>query len=128
MKISSIMPAFAMTACIAGCSSPPAAEVSKSEMQAIRTAHDQTRPGMPKDAVLQGYKAGNTLKLGSSLIDGVTIEEWKAEAFRDEKNRKDMLVTFLYFCNDQFVDQSDSRIDFRNNPELVDRWKASLLK
>lgn len=118
----------AMTACVGGCSSPPPAEVSKSEMQSIRAAHEQVRPGQPKNSVLRAYKAGNTLKLGSSSIDGVTIEEWKAEAFRDEKSRKDLLVTFLYFVDDRFVDQSDARIDFRSNPDLVERWKSSLPK
>lgn len=112
----------------AGCGSPPAAEVSKSEMRAIRGGYAALTPGAEKDAVLSTFKAGNTVKLGTSAIEGATIEEWKAEAFRDEKARKDLFVTFLYFCDGRFVDSSDTRIDYRNNAELVARWRDSVKK
>jgi hypothetical protein len=37
-------------------------------------------------------------------------------------------VTFLYFADESFVDSSDTRIDFRSKPELVERWRKSLKK
>lgn len=110
---------------LAGCSSKPPAEVSKNELAAVRQAHAANKVGEPKQKVLNSFKAGNKVKLGSAVLEGAVIEEWKVEAFRDEDKRKDLFVTFLYFCDDRFVDGSDTRIDFRNAPDLVGRWKAA---
>lgn len=116
----------ALTMVLGGCASKPAAEVSKSELASVRQTHANAKIGDTKKSVLDSYKSGNKIKLGASVLEGSTIEEWKVEAFHDESKRKDLFVTFLYFCNDRFVDSSDSRIDFRTNHELVTRWKASL--
>jgi hypothetical protein len=109
-------------AVICGCTSKPKAEVSSKELAKARAHFSSVKPGAPQSEVLGAAKAGNAVKLGASTIDGAVIEEWKYEAFHDERHRKDLFVTFLYFCNDRFVDASDTRIDFRNNPELVARW------
>ena len=111
-------------ASLQGCSSAPAGEVSSKELASVRQSYTQLKAGQPRQAVLDTFKAGNKVKLGSSVAGGVTIEEWKVEAFHDESNRKDLFVTFLYFCDDRFVDSSDARIDFRNNPKLVEEWKS----
>jgi len=117
--------ALALSATLfAGCASKPAAEVSKEELAAVRASYASITPGMPRQQVLDSFKAGNKIKLGSSVTGGATIEEWKVEAFRDEDKRKDLFVTFLYFCDDRFVDSSDSRIDFRTNTALVEEWKS----
>ena len=108
--------------CIPGCSSKPLAEVSRSELAAVRQSYSDIKPGTPHQEVLDSFKSGNKVKLASSAIDGAVIEEWKYEAFHDEKNRKDLFVAFMYFYDDRFVDGSDTRIDFRNNPELISRW------
>jgi hypothetical protein len=113
-------------ALLAGCASKPAAEVRKEDMQTVRSTYADITPGQPKDAVLAAFKAGNKVKLGSSMVGDATVEEWKVEAYHDENKRKDLFVTFLYFCNDRFVDGSDTRIDFRNNPQLVEQWTKSL--
>lgn len=113
---------------MSGCGSAPKAEVSRSELEKIRTWNQSITIGDPKAKVLKGYAAGNAVKLGSSALDGTTIEEWKAEAYHDESKRKDLFVTFLYFADEKFVDSSDTRIDFRDKPELVDRWRKSLKK
>jgi curli biogenesis system outer membrane secretion channel CsgG len=110
---------------LSGCGSKSAAEVSKNEMAAVRQSHAAARVGDPKQKVLDSFKAGNKVKLGQSELGGATIEEWKVEAFHDEKKRKDMFVTFLYFRNDKFVDSSDTRIDFRNNAAIVERWAGT---
>ncbi len=72
--------------------------------------------------------SGTSSEWNSQLtsIDGAMIEEWKYEAFVDkDKQGRDLFVTFLYFCNDHLVDTSDTRIDFRNNAQLVERWRKS---
>lgn len=112
-------------AMLSGCGSKSAAEVSKKDMVAVRESHAAIKVGEPKQKVLDSFKSGNKVKLGASELGGAVIEEWKVEAFHDEKNRKDLFVTFLYFRNDKFVDSSDTRIDFRNNAAIVERWAGS---
>ncbi len=119
---------LALVAALAGCSSKPPAEVSKNELATIRKAHDAATIGTPKQQVLDSYKSGNVVKLGSSAFEGSTVEEWKAEAFHDESKRKDLFITFLYFVDDKFVDSSDTRIDFRANEALLTRWKQSMTR
>lgn len=118
--------AVVVSAIIAGCSVKPAAQVSASELKLARQNHAALSTGSSKTQVLEAFRSGNMVKLGSSELGGVTVEEWKYEAFHDESQRKDLFVTFLYFCDDRFVDTSDSRIDFRNNPSLVEEWRHSL--
>ncbi|MCC6427584.1 MAG: hypothetical protein IT435_12280 [Phycisphaerales bacterium] len=116
---------IAASACIVvgGCASKPVAEVSEKEMTGIRQSYGNMQPGAAKDDVLKSFKAGNKVKLGSASMSGADIEEWKVEAFHDMDKRKDMFVTFLYFCNGKLVDSSDSRIKFRDEPGLIDRWR-----
>lgn len=110
----------------AGCSSKPAGSVSASELQASRESYAKLPVGTAKNEALEKLGQGNKVKLGSASIDGAMIEEWKYEAFVDkEKQGRDLFVTFLYFCNDRLVDTSDTRIDFRNNAQLVERWRKS---
>lgn len=110
---------------LGGCASKPVAEVSKNEMETVRKAHASATAGQPKQQVLARFDAGNKVKLGSSMVGDVAVEEWKVEAFHDENHRKDLFVRFLYFCDDRFVDSSDNRIDFRANPKLVEQWMSS---
>lgn len=108
-----------------GCSSAPA-KVSHGELEGMRKANASLKLGAPKAQVLKSFEDGNVVKLGASAFGEAMVEEWKAEGFHDEHHRKDLFVTFLYFCNDKFVDSSDTRIDFRNNEELVKRWHESV--
>ena len=110
---------------LGGCAAKSPASVSRSELASIRKSYSSINVGDSKAKVLESFKAGNSVKLGSASIGGAAIEEWKVEAFHDEDKRKDMFVTFLYFCNDRFVESSDVRIDFRTNPSVVDRWKPA---
>lgn len=109
---------------VVGCSSKPAAEVSQSELAAVRQSNATVKVGDPKKKVLDSFQSGNKVKLGTSMAEGVSIEEWKIEAYHDEHERKDLFVTFMYFCDDRFVDSSDTRIDFRGNPTLVHQWRG----
>lgn len=129
MTSASANPAFlliTLLACagIGGCSSRPAAAVSEKELAAIRASHASNTVGAPKQKVLDSYGDANKIKLGMSQIEGIEVEEWKVEAFRDSKNNRDLFITFLYFCDNKFVDSSDARIDFRSNAEIVTRWGA----
>ncbi|MFN0010089.1 MAG: hypothetical protein ACKVS8_00440 [Phycisphaerales bacterium] len=115
----------ALALCVAACAPKPAAEVSRTDLAAVKQSNASIKPGDPRQKVLDSFKKANTVKLGTSVIDGATIEEWKVEAFHDEDKRKDLFITFLYFSNDRFVDSSDTRIDFRNNPAIVARWQGA---
>jgi hypothetical protein len=125
-KATTLLAAALLAASLAGCSSPPPAQVSQSQLTAARTTHQNLKLGTPTRDVLKAFKYGNTVKLGAASLDGLDIEEWKTEAFRDRDGGKDLFVAFLYFANGKLVDSSDTRINFRENEALVQRWKASV--
>lgn len=108
-----------------GCSSSPPAEVSESELREVRSGYAKIHTGMTRDAALAAFPHGNKVKLGSTSVGGTSVEEWKVEAFHDVDDRKDLFITFLYFMDGKLVDSSDTRIMFREHPELVDRWKSA---
>ena len=107
-----------------GCASKPAGLVSESELKQSRDSYSKLPIGTPRDEALAKLGAGNRVKLGSAAIDSAMIEEWKYEAFVDRDKGRELFVTFLYFCDGKLVDTSDTRIDFRNNAELVTRWRG----
>jgi soluble cytochrome b562 len=108
---------------LAACSSPkPRSHVSEKEMKDIRSAYASLATGVDKAAALAKFKAGNQVKLSSAEIAGVSIEEWKVEALREAKPRNDLFISHLYFANGRLVDISDSRVNFRENTALVERW------
>ncbi len=109
---------------LGACSSSPPAEVSKSELAEVRAGYGKIQTGMSRDQALGAFPYGNKVKLGATSAGGSSIEEWKVEAYNDEKDRKDLFVTFLYFLDGKLVDSSDSRIMFRENPEIITQWKA----
>lgn len=111
-----------------GCATKPEGAVSEDELVSVRQTHAQIALGATKEATLGAFKVGNKVKLSAALLGGVNVEEWKVEAFHDEKSGRDLFVTFLYFCDGLLADQSDNRIDFRDNAELVTRWRESTAK
>lgn len=121
-----LLPVVATVAiALVGCSKP-AGSMSSSELSRVRLAADGVATGTPKSEVLKKLKPANTVKLGSAEIDGVSVEEWKAEAFYDKNNSgRDLWVRFLYFVDNRLVDVSDTRVPFREKPELVKSWAGS---
>ena len=117
-----VLPLLALTAC----ESKPPAEVSREQLADVRQTHAAIEVGSDRDEVLKAFESGNKVKLGSSVLGDAHLEEWKVEAFHDEDKRKDLFVTFLYFCNEKFVDSSDTRINYRDNAEIVDRWTSGV--
>lgn len=108
-----------------GCSKP-AGSMSKSDLERVRLASDGLATGTPKAQVLKSVKPANTVKLGSAEIGGVSVEEWKVEAFNDKNNKgRDLFVRFFYFADARLVDVSDTRVPFREKPELVKSWAGS---
>jgi hypothetical protein len=112
-------------ASLAACGSSPKGSVSEKELATIRSTTHSVMPGEKKDAVLAKYKDANVVRLSSSRIGNATIEEWKAEAFHDTDKGRDLCVQFLYFRNDVLVDTSDTRLDFRNDSAITNRWAGT---
>ena len=108
---------------LAGCKGDPG-KVSKADLKKIRGAAENVSIGMSKDDALAAYPKGNKVRLSTSSVEGVTIEEWKVEAYHDDdwKKSRDLYVTFRYFAGDKLVDISDTRHDYREDPELVSQW------
>lgn len=108
---------------LAGCASTPAGSMSQKELAGVRTALDGVAAGQPRDRVLESLKPSNVVKLGTASVEGVAVEEWKVEAFHDEKDQgRDLVVRFLYFVDGKLADISDVRVPFREKPELVRSW------
>ncbi|MFO0827813.1 MAG: hypothetical protein U0572_06640 [Phycisphaerales bacterium] len=108
---------------LVACAATPG-KVSEKELAVIRQDAMQIPPGTPRDATLDKLKPCNTVRLGAGTYGGVAVEEWKAEAFYEHKDGRDLFVRFLYFANGKLADVSDQRIDFRNNPALVKQWSG----
>ena len=82
----------------------------------------QIPPGTPRDATLERLKPCNAVRLGGGSYFGVAVEEWKAEAYYESGDKRDLYVAFLYFANGKLADTSGQRIDFRNSPAIVQAW------
>ena len=124
MPIRAVIAPFIAAALLAGCASKPAAQVSSGELSSVRSAYTNVEIGDSTSEVREAFKPAHMIKLGSASIGGATIDEWKAEAFVENNTGRDMFIAFLYFCDGKLADMSDSRIDFRSKPELVERWRA----
>lgn len=114
----------AVSGLLMGCSSSPDASVSAKELTRIRTAHDTIATGTPKDIAMKSFEDATTTKLSSATIDGMAIEEWKAEAVHGSDDKMDLFISFMYFANNRFVEQSPTRLDYRGNAEIVERWRT----
>lgn len=113
-------------AAITGCASDKA-KVSRSDLQRIEASGQKLRVGMSRDEALGTFEKGNKISLSQSMMQGVSIEEWKIEAYHDDDWNKvrDQYIKFLYFANGKLVDVSNTRIDYRENPVVVDNWVSN---
>jgi hypothetical protein len=111
------------TIVLAGCASDPG-KVSEGDLDKVRDSSQNVQIGMSKDDALDAYPKANKVRLATSSVDGVAIEEWKIEAYHDDdwNKSRDLFVSFLYFANGTLVDISDTRIDYREDTDLVKRW------
>jgi len=99
--------------------------MKKEDLVRVRSSVGSLTPGESRDAVLKAVKPANAVPLGTSVVDGITVEEWKIEAFHDSDKGRDLFVRFCYFIDGRLVDASDRRLDFRSNPDLVRSWAGA---
>ena len=118
---------IALVATLSGCSTTPG-KVSESELRQVRSNAAELAPGTTHEAAVRRLDRANLVRLGSTRLDESTVEEWKAEAFHETGSGRDLFVTFLYFLDDQLVDQSDRRLDFRTDETLVRRWRGEVAR
>ena len=111
---------------LGGCQSDPG-KVSKGEVEKVRQTSAQMDVGTSKDDVLQAYKGAGQYRLSSTSHKGHQVEEYKIEAYHDDDwNRsRDQVIQFLYFVDDALVEISDSRVNYRENAAILDRWVGS---
>ena len=86
---------------------------------------EELAPGATPDEVRKAVQPANVVPSGSSAVDGVTVEEWKIEAFNDSDKGRDLFVRFYHFVDGRLVDTSDRRIDFRGDPEVIKGWTTA---
>lgn len=114
----------AILAVVAGCSGPKGS-MNEKQLAGVRSAAGEVTPGIARDELIRAVAPAHAISLGSSVVDGVEVEEWKIEAFHDSGKGRDLFVRFYYFVNGTLVDASDRRIDYRQNRELVRSWAAT---
>jgi hypothetical protein len=100
------------------------AKMSEGDLKKVEAAATNVHVGMGKQEALDTYPRGNKVRLSSSSFGGVAVEEWKIEAYADDdwNKSRDLFVSFLYFAGDKLVDMSDTRLPYRESPDLVNRW------
>ncbi len=106
-----------------GCGGSPS-KVSKGDLEQVRSSYDSLKVGMTHEQVEQTMRKGNLIRMGSSSMSGAAIEEYKLEAYHDDdwNKQRDLFVRFLYFAEGELVDMSSTRIDYREQPEVVRGW------
>lgn len=110
---------------LVSCAQGPAkAKVSQDQVQTCREVFQSLSLGTSKKKTLDSFKHGYTTRLSASTMDGVHVEECKAEAYHDDNWNKsrDQFIGFMYFANDKLVATSTSRIDYRQDPSIVKQW------
>ena len=115
----------ALATVLGGCGGDPA-KVSKDDLQRVERSQENLKIGMSKDEALGLFKKGSTTRLAATSLGEDSVEEWKVEAYHDDDWNKErsMFVTFMYFMNDRLVDISDARLVYRDNADLVQRWRS----
>lgn len=108
---------------LTACGGSPS-KVSEGDLKTVRANYDSLQIGMSQKDVQKSLKKGNLIRLGSSAMEGASIEEYKLEAYHDDNwnKQRDLFVAFLYFADDTLVDMSNTRIDYRNKPDVVENW------
>ena len=97
-----------------------ASEVTSDEMRDLVARTRTLRVGMSREEALGAFPA-ECLNLKSSTTDGGSVfEEWQVEAFNDKDDV--YFRRYLYLANDRLAAFSDTRIDYRENPELMRGW------
>ncbi len=127
LRVSLLLSVITLVAPLCGCSSTPG-KMSESGLRRVRTSAVELTPGTTYDDAIGRFEGANMVRLGSTRVDGSTVEEWKVEAFHETGSGRDLFVTFLYFIDDTLVDQSDRRLDFRTDETLVRRWQGAVAR
>ena len=75
---------------------------------------------MPRADALDLYPGRFLSLMSSAFIDGRRVEEWRADAV--SRDRRSRFTRYLYFVDNQLVEFSSSRMDYRKNRPLLDQW------
>ena len=94
--------------------------VTEAEMTDMLSRTRDLRVGMAREAALGLYPATHLNLKSSTSVDGTVFEEWQVEAY---SSRGDVhFRRYLYFADGTLAAFSDSRVDYRENPEVLRGW------
>lgn len=97
-----------------------ASPVTSDEMTDLISRTRTLRVGMSRDEALAVYPA-QYMNLKSSTSDaGHVFEEWQVEAYDDSDDV--YFRRYLYMADGRLAAFSDSRIDYREHPEVMSGW------
>lgn len=97
-----------------------ASPVTAVQMEDMIARTRDLRVGMPREDAL-GLYPGDRLNLKSSTTaDGHVFEEWQVEAY--SRSGDIHFRRYLYFADGKLAAFSDSRVEYRENPEVLRGW------
>ncbi len=81
------------------------------------------RVGMPREDALGLYPAEHLNLKSSTTAEGGVFEEWQVEAY--SRTNDVYFRRYLYFADGSLAAFSDSRVEYRENPEVLRGWAGS---
>ncbi len=82
----------------------------------------QLRVGMPREDALALYPAEHLNLKSSTSAEGSVFEEWQVEAYT--RHHDVYFRRYLYFANNTLAAFSDTRVDYRENPDVLRGWSS----
>jgi hypothetical protein len=94
--------------------------VSRSQFEQVVEANKSIHLGMSRETVLATYPADLLTKFETGHHDGRELEVWQALAMTRNGDRS--FQRWLYFVDGSLVEMSRQEVDYRNQPETLQRW------
>lgn len=97
-----------------------AVRITRPQMDDLIAQTRQLRVGMSRDEALALYPAEHLNLKSSTTAEGSVFEEWQVEAYA--RSQDVYFRRYLYFANNTLAAFSDSRLDYRDNQDVLRGW------
>lgn len=100
-----------------------ASPITATEMDDMIARTRDLRVGMPREEALNLYPAEHLNLKSSTAVDASVFEEWQVEAY--SRNSDVYFRRYLYFADGTLAAFSDTRVEYRENPEVLRGWAGN---
>jgi hypothetical protein len=98
--------------------------VDQDEMRSLVNQNKQLRVGMTKGEALAIYPSDLTTLMSSAKVGETIVEEWRVRAYEgSRKHVKNRFDRWLYFSDGKLARFSEDRIEYADNPAIVESWQ-----